>query len=133
MNVGSAANAAVRAAHLRRRGQPPSAIWRQTILELLEVYEAWQVRGAADAAALLFSESPQPSGDRLIDEALPAFAEHLANRDHWQVPQWALATTTVPEPRRRAGRQGRHARWSPDAELAPRSPDAELQPKIDVA
>ncbi|WP_207781925.1 hypothetical protein [Phytoactinopolyspora limicola] len=85
-----AARAAADAQQLMRRDEPLTVVWRHAILQLLDVYESRKRHQGVEAAAALFSKEPKPTGDGRVDAAFAALAEHLARRDDWQVPRWAL-------------------------------------------
>lgn len=65
---------------------PGRVLWRHTVLQLLDDYEAVRRRGG-DAPAVV-AVRPEPTGDTRVDAALAGLAEHLAVRDGWPVPAW---------------------------------------------
>lgn len=89
MGMYSAVAAAREAGELLKGGKEPlSAIWRHTLVQLLDVYESRLRHGGVDAAGRLFDEAPERTGDTRVDAAFAALAEHLARRDDWPVPPW---------------------------------------------
>lgn len=86
----TASRAAQDAAELLRQGESLSTVWRHAVLQLLDVYESRLRNAGLDAAAATFADEPAPTGDSKIDAALGALAEHLARRDDWPVPAWAM-------------------------------------------
>ncbi|SHK90350.1 hypothetical protein SAMN05421803_14123 [Nocardiopsis flavescens] len=64
-------------------------VWRFAVIQLLDDYESRLRREGVAAAAILFRETPDPTGDPRVDAAFAALAEHLARRDGWSVPEWA--------------------------------------------
>lgn len=65
-------------------------VWRYVVLQLLDDYTSTLTHHGVGAVAAVGREEPQPTGDARIDAALVALAEHLARRDGWPVPAWAL-------------------------------------------
>ena len=41
-------------------------------------------------AAQVFEAEPQPTGSASLDAAFAALADHLAERDGWPAPTWAM-------------------------------------------
>jgi hypothetical protein len=69
---------------------PLAQIWRHVILQAIDEYEsAYRLHGVERAAAI-FADEPAPTGDDRVDAAIAALAEHLARRDGWRVPDWAV-------------------------------------------
>lgn len=65
--------------------------WRFGILQTLDDYTSTLRRGGPRLAATVFDEEPPRTGSSEIDAAFAALAAHLADRDGWQAPGWALA------------------------------------------
>lgn len=84
------------ARRLLAEGAHGRALWRHTVLQLLDDYESARRHGA-DAPSLLASR-PDLLGDVRVDAALAGLVEHLAERDGWSAPSW------VDEPGRLADR-----------------------------
>jgi len=59
------------------------------LLQLLDDYRRAQRLGVP-AAANLFQQRPDETGDNRVDAALAGLAEHLARRDGWLPPAWAF-------------------------------------------
>lgn len=89
MSTYTAAEAAHEAAELLREGERLSTVWRLAVIQLLDVYESRLRNAGKDAAVRTFAEAPELTGDRRVDAAFGALAEHLARRDDWPVPDWA--------------------------------------------
>ncbi|KQQ18766.1 hypothetical protein ASF48_17770 [Rathayibacter sp. Leaf299] len=89
----SAAGNARRAAQLIAEGEPFDPAWRFGILQTLDDYTSTAKRGGAALASSVFSEEPAPTGAAELDAAFAALADHLAERDGWRVPSWALDPT----------------------------------------
>ncbi len=85
----TAADNALRCAELLAAGESLDACWRFGILQTLDDYTSTLRRGGAALAALVFIAAPAPTGSDEVDAAFAALAEHLAERDEWQVPAWA--------------------------------------------
>ena len=66
------------------------ARWRFGVLQTLDDYTSTLLRGGAALAALVFTAVPAPTGSDEVDAAFAALADHLAERDGWLVPGWAL-------------------------------------------
>lgn len=86
----TAAGDAAHAATLLRAGGTLEAGWRFGILQTLDDYTSTFRRGGAKLAAEVFADEPPPTGSVQLDAAFAALADHLAERDGWQVPAWAL-------------------------------------------
>ncbi|MGH3320778.1 MAG: hypothetical protein ACRDN9_11455 [Streptosporangiaceae bacterium] len=95
MSEYSVARGARDATALLRRGDSLSTVWRHAVLQLLDVYESRLKLVGQETAAATFSEPPEFTGDRRVDAAFAALAEHLARRDGWPVPGWARDPTRV--------------------------------------
>lgn len=63
-------------------------LWRHVILTLLDDYTRVQAHQGVPAAADLFEQEPDRTGDARVDAALAALAEWLAVRDGWTTPAW---------------------------------------------
>ncbi|MDD7961123.1 hypothetical protein [Microbacterium thalli] len=94
----SAAANAARCAELIAAGNDLSDSWRFGVLQTLDDYTSTLRRGGTQLAAQVFTEAPAPTGSKEIDAAFAALADHLAQRDGWNTPGWAL------EPNRAANR-----------------------------
>ena len=88
-------DAVIDATVLLRAGANGRELWRHTIAQLLDEYEADRAHG--EDGREVVGERPELTGDARVDAALGALAEHLAIRDGWPVPAW------VDEPGRHAG------------------------------
>jgi hypothetical protein len=85
----TAAGNAARCAALLAAGEPEDAGWRFGILQTLDDYASTLRRGGPTLAAEVFEAEPGPTGSPRLDAAFAALADHLAERDGWQVPPWA--------------------------------------------
>lgn len=74
-------------------GEGLDACWRFGILQTLDDYTSTLHRGGTGLAAGVFVEEPEPTEAGELDAAFAALAEHLAERDGWQTPAWALDPT----------------------------------------
>lgn len=93
----TAAENAARSAALHAAGDTPDSCWRFGILQTLDDYASTLKRGGVQLAAEVFADEPAPTGLTQLDAAFAALADHLAERDGWQTPAWAL------DPARHAG------------------------------
>ncbi|SJM45367.1 hypothetical protein CZ771_00085 [Actinomycetales bacterium JB111] len=75
---------------LLAEGEGVDACWRFGILQTLDDYASVLRRGGADLAAGVFADEPERTGAGELDAAFAALADHLAERDGWPVPAWAL-------------------------------------------
>jgi hypothetical protein len=66
-----------------------SRLWRYVFVQLLDDYTSVLHHQGVSAAARMWSAAPRSTGDRRVDAAFAAMAEHLARRDGWMVPSWA--------------------------------------------
>lgn len=82
--------AAAEATRMLATGEPLKDVWRYVILQLLDDYTSALRHHGTGAAAVLWQDEPDPTGEPRVDAALAALAEHLARRDGWPVPAWAL-------------------------------------------
>ena len=81
--------AAGAARQLLDAGEPLPDVWRHGIIQLLDDYESLLRHQGRDAAAALFAEAPDDTGDRRVDAAFAGLAEHLARRDGWPPRPWS--------------------------------------------
>ncbi|MBX7068733.1 MAG: hypothetical protein K1X38_05045 [Microthrixaceae bacterium] len=86
----TAADNAARCARRLIAGESPEQSWRFGILQTLDDYSSTYRRGGSDLAAQVFAAEPAPTGSAQLDAAFAALAEHLAERDGWATPAWAL-------------------------------------------
>lgn len=86
----TAADNAARSAVLLNTGDTPEACWRFGILQTLDDYTSILRRGGVPLAAEVFADEPALTGSAQLDTAFAALADHLAERDGWQTPTWAL-------------------------------------------
>jgi len=89
----TAADNAARCAALLAAGDTAETGWRFGILQTLDDYTSTLRRGGASLASEVFAAEPAPTGSRQLDAAFAALADHLAERDNWQAPAWALNPT----------------------------------------
>ncbi|CAM3535322.1 hypothetical protein E4A47_01035 [Micrococcus flavus] len=92
----TAAGNATLAAALLSAGDDLEVGWRFGILQTLDDYTSTLRRGGVQLAAEVFATEPAPTGSVQLDAAFAALADHLAERDGWTPPAWAL------DPARRA-------------------------------
>lgn len=92
----TAADNAARCTVLLAAGDTAEACWRFGILQTLDDYASTLRRGGVALAAQVFADDPAPTGSVQLDAAFAALADHLAGRDGWTAPAWAL------DPARRA-------------------------------
>ena len=85
-----AAGAALLAERLLASGTSLQEVWRFCVLQLLDEYERDLARSGANVAAQRFADEPSRTSHDEVDAALAGLAEHLARKDGWQVPRWAL-------------------------------------------
>ncbi|TSD68062.1 hypothetical protein [Aeromicrobium piscarium] len=71
-------------------GEPLDTCWRFGILQTLDDYTSVLRRGGPDLAAGVFTDEPPRTSASEIDAAFAALAAHLAERDGWPTPSWAL-------------------------------------------
>lgn len=86
----SAAGNARRAWQLLAAGERLDEGWRFGILQSLDDYTSTVRRGGPELGAAVFAEEPARTGSAELDAAFAALADHLAERDGWPVPAWAL-------------------------------------------
>ncbi len=86
----TAAENAARCAALLAAGDSVGSCWRFGILQTLDDYTSTLRRGGVQLAAEVFEGEPAPTGSAQLDAAFAALADHLAERDGWQTPAWAL-------------------------------------------
>jgi hypothetical protein len=70
-------------------GERLSRLWRYVFAQLLDDYTSVLNHAGVQAAARMWSQAPQVTGDSRVDAAFAAMAEYLARRDGWKVPAWA--------------------------------------------
>ncbi|MGL4339995.1 MAG: hypothetical protein ACRCSP_06200 [Rhodoglobus sp.] len=85
-----AATTALRCAALLTQGDGLDECWRFGIVQTLDDYNSTLRRGGAQLAAQVFAAEPAHTGSAEIDAGFAALAEHLAHRDGWNVPSWAV-------------------------------------------
>ncbi len=81
--------AAAEAVRRLSTGEPRKLVWRYPLLQLLDDYSSAVDQLGLDAGESLWTREPPRTGDRGVDAAFAALAEHLARRDGWAVPGWA--------------------------------------------
>jgi len=86
----TATDNAARCAALLSAEDTPEACWRFGILQTLDDYTSTLRRGGVALAAQVFTDEPASTGSDQIDAAFAALADHLAERDGWSAPAWAL-------------------------------------------
>lgn len=74
-------------------GEGLDACWRFGILQTVDDYTSVLRRGGPAVAAEVFTDEPEPTGTAQLDAAFAALADHLAERDGWEPPSWALDAT----------------------------------------
>lgn len=84
----TAAENAQHCAELLSAGYSLDACWRFGILQTLDDYTSTLRRGGPALAAQVFTAGPAPTASKELDAAFAALADHLAERDEWQVPAW---------------------------------------------
>ncbi len=94
----TAAGNAAGCAELLAAGDTPASCWRFGILQTLDDYTSTLRRGGTALAAQVFAAAPAPTGSTQIDAAFAALADHLARRDGWTTPAWALTAARLTEP-----------------------------------
>lgn len=88
-STSAAREAAASAARMVAAAEPLKHVWRYAIVQLLDDYTSVLRHHGVQAAAQMWTEPPEPTGDDRVDAAFAALAEHLARRDGWSVPPWA--------------------------------------------
>lgn len=73
-----------------------TAVWRHTVLQLLDDYNGSLRSG--ERAHELFIPEPPPTGDSRVDSALAALGEYLARRDGWAAPAWVTDPARYAQP-----------------------------------
>lgn len=86
----TAASNARRAADLLAAGERLDEAWRFGVLQTLDDYTSAVRRGGVALGRGVFAEEPARTGSVELDAAFAALADHLAERDGWMVPAWAL-------------------------------------------
>lgn len=84
-----AAEAANLADEMLAQGESLQAVWRYSIIQLLDDYSHDAGRNGAEVASRRFDQEPAPTRSTEVDAALAALAEYLARRDGWLLPVWA--------------------------------------------
>ena len=84
--VGQAAASAVA---MLSDGEKLSRLWRYVFAQMLDDYASVLRHQGVPAAARMWADSPQSTGDARVDAAFAAMAEYLARKDGWTVPSWA--------------------------------------------
>lgn len=84
-------------AELLAAGKSLVACWRFGILQTLDDYTSTLRRGGPALAAQVFTDEPAATGAAQVDAAFAALADHLADRDGWQAPAWAMDTARSAE------------------------------------
>lgn len=74
-----------------RAGAALKDVWRYAVIQLLDDYTSTVRHEGPGPGAQLFAAVPPATGDRRVDAAFAALAEHLARRDGWTVPSWSTA------------------------------------------
>jgi hypothetical protein len=90
--------AAVVASTMISSGCALKDVWRHAVLQMLDNYISILRHEGTQAAAAMCTTAPRLSGDRRVDAALAALAEHLARRDGWVRPRWAVDPQREAEP-----------------------------------
>lgn len=75
-----------------RSGGTLDECWRFGILQTLDDYNSTLRRGGKELAGQVFGPEPDRTGARELNAAFAALADHLAQRDGWKTPQWALSS-----------------------------------------
>lgn len=70
--------------------EPLKNIWRFCVLQMIDDYESVRRHHGIERASGMWRDRPPSTGDIRIDAAFAALGEHLARRDGWSVPDWAL-------------------------------------------
>ncbi|KAB1943093.1 MULTISPECIES: hypothetical protein [Micrococcales] len=76
--------------NLLAEGEGLDACWRFGVLQTLDDYTSTLRRGGPGLAAGVFVDEPELTGAGEADAAFAALADHLAERDGWSPPVWAL-------------------------------------------
>ena len=84
-----AAGAGLLADELLAQGDTLQAVWRYSIVQLLDDYTHELGRDGASAASRRFDQEPASTRSGEVNAALAALAEFLARRDGWMAPDWA--------------------------------------------
>ncbi len=84
-----ATDAAAAASNMVASGEPLSRVWRFALTQMLDDYSSVLRHDGVSAAAAMWRDAPQTTGDSRVDAGFAAMAEHLARRDGWPVPLWA--------------------------------------------
>ena len=84
-----AADAARLADEMLTQGDTLQAVWKYSIIQLLDDYSHDLGRNGAEVASRRFTDEPALTQAAEVDAAIAALAEHLARRDGWTPPAWA--------------------------------------------
>lgn len=71
-------------------GEPLKLVWRYPLLQLLDDHTSAVAQLGVEAGASMWAQEPPRTGEARVDAAFAALAEHLARRDGWTVPAWAV-------------------------------------------
>lgn len=71
-------------------GDPLKLVWRYPLVQLLDDHTSAVEQLGIGAGASMWAGEPQRTGEPRVDAAFAAMAEHLARRDGWPVPGWAV-------------------------------------------
>jgi hypothetical protein len=85
----SVGDAAKVAAEMIAAQAPLRRVWRFAVVQLLDDYASMLRHDGVQAAAAMWDDAPDATGDVRVDAALAAMAEYLARRDGWLTPAWA--------------------------------------------
>jgi hypothetical protein len=91
-------DAAAAASTMIASGCALKEVWRHAVLQMLDDYTSILRHEGIRSAAAMWAKPPRLSGDRRVDAALAALGEHLARRDSWARPQWAVDPWREAEP-----------------------------------
>jgi hypothetical protein len=84
----SVSDAAAAARRMLANGESLGRVWRFALVQMLDDYESVLRHDGIDAAARMYVGAPRGTGNRQVNAAFAALAEHLARRDGWRVPDW---------------------------------------------
>lgn len=91
----TASGNAAHCARLLAAGESLDSCWRFGVLQTLDDYTSALRRGGVELGAQVFREDVELTGAVELDAAFAALADHLANRDGWLTPAWALDQARV--------------------------------------
>lgn len=69
--------------------------WRYAICQAIDTYASRRKWGHLLDAAATFTDEPPKTGHQGLDAAAAALAEYFANRDGWDLPDWAVSSDRV--------------------------------------